>query len=168
MSRRRGNEAENAVCAQAEALGYCAFAARGSRGPVDIVCFEDLNRSPWERGVETFDNRLVPLVIQVGSAEKAISRTLEALLSAPRPLGSLCIVSRRIRAANGRISWLHHRLTPEGKAAKFLTLAEAINGEAVARPAVPKKVKRLRRAGAGAKKDRDDRARAPRAARASG
>ena len=77
MSRRRGNENENAFCAIAEALGYATFCARGSRGPVDVLC--------WHRE----DRDRPAVVVQVGTAAKPIERTLTELLCAPR----------RIRAA---------------------------------------------------------------------
>ena len=101
MSRRRGNDYENQVCEMAEALGYCAFPARGSRGIVDIICFENENVI---RGYCDYP----PLAIQVGTTAKAISRTLNELDAAPRPIGSLCIVARRHRAKNRRISWTMH------------------------------------------------------------
>jgi hypothetical protein len=99
----------------AEALGYCAFPARGSRGVVDIVCFDDEHIGKWWNGIKT------PLAIQVGGAGKAVARTLAELDAAPRPIGSLCVVARRIRAKNRRISWRFHTA-----AGTFATLAEAI------------------------------------------
>ncbi len=100
----------------AEALGYCAFPARGSRGPVDIVAFE---AEPASDGA-----RLAPLAIQVGTTAKPIARTLAELEEAPRPIGSLCVVARRVRATNRRISWRFHVA-----AGTFATLAEAIDGK---------------------------------------
>lgn len=119
MSRRRGNDAENQVCAVAEALGYAAFPARGSRGVVDIVCFETLAECYHSLFRDT--PPLVPLAIQVGGEGKAVARTLAELDAAPRPIGSLCVVARRIRAKNRRISWRFHTA-----AGTFATLAEAI------------------------------------------
>ena len=98
----------------AEALGYAAFKARGSRGITDIVCFE-------AHKALTDYLHLQPLTIQVGTAGKAIAKTLEALLASPRPIGSLCVVARRLKAKNGRVKWQF--ITASGK---FSTLEEAI------------------------------------------
>lgn len=130
MSRARGNMFENKIAAMAEALGYATFIARGSRGPVDIVCFQDQGTFRIFEGEEC--PILISLVIQVGGVNKGSSRVLGELESAPRPLGSLCIVSKHLKAANGRIYWVHVT-----RAGKFATLSEAINGECVA--PVPKK-----------------------------
>lgn len=90
MSRRRGNDNENAFCEEAEALGYCTYPARGSRGAVDVVCFAiHCKTREW----------LAPLVVQVGTAGKPVARTLTELIEAPRPYGSLCIVARRMAKA---------------------------------------------------------------------
>lgn len=114
VSRARGNRYENQVCEMAEALGYCAFPARGSRGVVDLVCFE--SESAIANG------SLKPaLAIQVGTTAKPIARTLTELYAAPRPIGSRCIVARRIRAKNRRISWRFST-----SAGNFDSLAEAI------------------------------------------
>jgi len=91
MSRRRGNLHENAFMEMAEKLGYAAFAARGSRGVVDVLCFQD--SAVWERGAEP----LLPLVVQVGTTAK--------------PIEARCIVARRHRAKNRRISWTFHDRT---------------------------------------------------------
>lgn len=91
----------------ATALGYACFAARGSRGPVDVICFADHN------GREMYEDWRVPLVIQVGTTKKPIASTLAELDAAPRPIGSLCIVARRHRAKNRRVSWTWH--SAEGK-----------------------------------------------------
>jgi hypothetical protein len=115
-----GGRYENEVCAMAEALGYCAFPARGSRGPVDIVAFEAASALDF---VPRYTEPLVSLAIQVGTTAKPIARTLEDLEAAPRPIGSLCVVARRVRAANRRVSWRFH-----SSAGTFATLAEAIDG----------------------------------------
>lgn len=92
---------------QAEALGYATFAARGSRGPVDVLCFEDEN--PLTRaiagGEAIYWPSPPPLVVQVGTVNKSIAATLRELHDAPRPIGSLCVVARRIRMKNKRIKW---------------------------------------------------------------
>lgn len=109
MSRRRGNLYENSFCEFAEELGFATFCARGSRGPVDVVCFnEDEGPAPT-------------LVVQVGTTNKAIARTLDELYAARRPYGSLALVARRHRAANRRISWTFHTA-----AGKYHSLQEAI------------------------------------------
>jgi hypothetical protein len=120
-TRQTGNRFENQVCQQAEAIGYATFAARGSRGPVDVLAFES---EPFE-----FDDNgrmyemLVPLVIQVGTTNKPIASTLAELSAAPRPIGSLCLVARRHKhKTSKRISWTYHT-----NAGKFATLAEAID-----------------------------------------
>lgn len=99
MSRRRGNLNENIFMAQAEALGYCAFASRGSRGCIDVVCFfADTDDADW-------DELLPPLAVQVGTGGKPVARTLAELEAAPRPIGSLCLVARRMplkATKNGR------------------------------------------------------------------
>lgn len=146
MSRRRGNDFENQVCEMAEALGYCAFPARGSRGVIDIVCFESTERKPggrlYQQGsfgnyglpgqaerspefIRIYENygKMPPLAIQVGTTAKPISRTLDELEKAPRPIGSLVIVARRVRAKNRRISWLFHT-----RAGKYTSLSAAIDG----------------------------------------
>lgn len=118
-TRQIGNRHENSVMEQAEALGYATFAARGSRGPVDVVCF--LPHEPWP---DDKDWRWPPLVIQVGTTNKPIASTLNELSVAPRPFGSLCVVARRHKhKTSKRISWTWH--TESGK---FLTLREAIDG----------------------------------------
>ena len=118
-TRQTGNRHENAVMTQAEALGYATFAARGSRGPVDIVCFDDIQGlgNGRERDRPHTDAYLIPLVIQVGTTNKPIASTLAELDAAPRPIGSLCIVARRHRAKNRRISWTWH-----SEAGKFESL----------------------------------------------
>lgn len=128
MSRRRGNDGENRFMALAEAIGYCAFAARGSRGPIDVVCFNSqpnalttgLLTKTW-RSYTGRDFEMRPLVVQVGTASKPIARTLAELDAAPRPIGSLCIVARRMPLKGGRRPWRFH--TPYGT---FATLEEAI------------------------------------------
>lgn len=121
MSRRRGNTYENAFMDMAESLGYCAFAARGSRGIIDVVCFEaEIVDDASDERAPVFG--IAPLAVQVGTTAKAISSTLNELEAAPRPIGSLCIVARRHRAKNRRISWTYHT-----RAGKFLTLAEALD-----------------------------------------
>ena len=141
--------------AQAEQLGYACFAARGSRGPVDVVCFQgrvecdecghihrfthqcwvsvrDIHDGSYgcECGVNPPD--LKPLVIQVGTTNKPIASTLDELDQAPRPIGSLCLVARRHRK---------RLMLPSGKkskalsvvwswhssSGKFATLAEALD-----------------------------------------
>lgn len=116
MSRRRGNDNENLVCEMAEALGYCAFPARGSRGVVDIVCFE---RAEWRYALQ--DDPRPSLVIQCGTQKKPIARTLAELQSAPRPIGSLCIVARRLAKKGRSRPWQF--VTPAGK---FASLKEAV------------------------------------------
>lgn len=109
MSRRRGNVNENLFMAQAEALGYCAFAARGSRGCIDVVCFEswagDVTRKDyppnWYHPYGRPEWPLPALAAQVGTNHKPIAATLAELEAAPRPIGSLCIVARRM-ARKGR------------------------------------------------------------------
>lgn len=87
----------------ADALGYCSFPARGSRGIVDIVAFESSQTECYRL------DRLVPLAIQVGTTAKAISSTLDELEDAPRPIGSLPLVARRHRNPKSRrISWTFH------------------------------------------------------------
>jgi hypothetical protein len=103
---------------QAETLGYATFAARGSRGPVDVLCFEAyVPREPFD-----ITPVMAPLVVQVGTTNKPIAATLAELDAAPRPIGSLCLVARRHRAKNRRISWTWH-----SAAGKFATLAEALD-----------------------------------------
>jgi hypothetical protein len=88
----------------AETIGYACFAARGSRGPVDLVCFDNHHRFG-----EMDDDQLVPLVIQVGTTNKPIASTLVELQQAPRPIGSRCIVARRHKhRTSKRISWTWH------------------------------------------------------------
>jgi hypothetical protein len=124
LSRRRGNDYENQVCDMADALGYCSFPARGSRGIVDIIAFEDVQSLPElsrydDRAIE---RQMAPLAIQVGTTAKAISKTLDELDAAPRPIGSLCLVARRHRNPKSkRISWTFH--TAKGK---FTSLLDAV------------------------------------------
>ena len=113
-TRQTGNRYELAVCEMAEALGYAAFKARGSRGCVDVVCFK-AEHSPG-RCIP-----LRPLAIQVGTANKAIAATLRDLDAAPRPIGSRCIVARRKLTKSRRVVWSFHT-----QAGTFATLAEAI------------------------------------------
>jgi hypothetical protein len=120
-TRQTGNKAENEVCRMAEALGYATFCARGSRGSADIVAFESAHRLLIDDRDEVSE-ALQPLVIQCGTTNKPIAATLVELDESPRPIGSLCIVSRRHRAKNRRVSWTHHTL-----AGKFATLAEALD-----------------------------------------
>ena len=103
----------------ATALGYACFAARGSRGPVDVICFVD-----HFRHLRGEDTGLPPLVIQVGTAAKSIKATLPDLWHAPRPIGSLCVVARRHRAKNRRVSWTWHSY--EGK---FESLEALLKGK---------------------------------------
>jgi hypothetical protein len=85
---------------QAEALGYATFAARGSRGLIDCLCFEAETDEPMD---------LRPLAVQVGTTGKTISKTLEALDEAPRPIGSLCMVARLHRRGRGvKAKWTFH------------------------------------------------------------
>lgn len=120
MSRRRGNTYENAVCDMADALGYCSFPARGSRGIVDIVAFE--RELPANHPFVGY-GELPALAIQVGTTAKAIASTLAELDAAPRPIGSLCLVARRHRNPKSkRISWTFH--TAKGK---FVTLLDAVS-----------------------------------------
>lgn len=113
-SRQIGNRHENSVMEMAEELGYATFAARGSRGPVDVLCFERMTDEPME---------MPPLVVQVGTTNKPIASTLLELDSAPRPIGSLCIVARRHRQKNRRIKWTWH--TAEGKFESLEALLKA-------------------------------------------
>ena len=98
-TRQTGNRHENAVMAEAEKIGYATFAARGSRGPVDVLCFEDYHHwKNWStEGRSESGVWCIPLVIQVGTTNKPIASTLAELSAAPRPIGSLCIVARRHR-----------------------------------------------------------------------
>lgn len=122
MSRRRGNTYENAVCDMADALGYCSFPARGSRGIVDIVCFHDHQRQPKR---VFLDETLVPLAIQVGTTAKAIGSTLDELEAAPRPIGSLPLVARRHRHPKSkRIHWTFH-----ARFGKFESLAALLDSK---------------------------------------
>jgi hypothetical protein len=107
-TRQTGNRHENAAMAEAEKLGYATFAARGSRGPVDVLCFQDHDGAMRYADEGENPPYLVPLVIQVGTTNKPIASTLAELDAAPRPIGSLCIVARRHRAKNRRISWTFH------------------------------------------------------------
>lgn len=129
MSRRRGNDNENAFCEMAEELGYCAFPARGSRGVVDVICFADQHA---EHDIMEARHRYVPLAVQVGTKTKPIASTLADLEAAPRPIGSRCIVARKVRvravsAKTGKktnqmvIAW---RFSTAG--GTFGTLAEAL------------------------------------------
>jgi hypothetical protein len=102
----------------AEKLGYACFASRGSRGAADVLCFE-------MHGNDIARDGLVPLVIQVGTANKAIARTLIEVAQAPRPIGSLPIVARRHKhKTSKRISWTWHT-----EAGKFDSLAAALEGK---------------------------------------
>lgn len=128
-TRQTGNRHENSVMAEAEKLGYATFAARGSRGPVDVLCFHNYHERPKNLGPlyieRIFDVELCPLVVQVGTTNKPIAATLAELEQAPRPIGSLCLVARRHKhKTSKRISWTYHVA-----AGKFATLEEAINGE---------------------------------------
>jgi hypothetical protein len=123
LSRRRGNDYENQFCDAADALGYCSFPARGSRGIVDVVCFQSVLTLPeYARDDRAIERQMPPLAVQVGTTAKAICKTLDELEAAPRPIGSLCLVARRHRAKNRRISWTYH-----SRAGKFATLAEALD-----------------------------------------
>lgn len=136
LSRAIGNRYENEFMALAEALGYATFAARGSRGPIDVLCFEadhpkgcdcggfDRNGSHDAGEYAGYCNGqrgLRPLAVQVGTVNKGISRTLQEMNEAPRPIGTRLLVARRHRASNRRISWTFH--WDEGKST---TLADAI------------------------------------------
>lgn len=112
----------------ADALGYCSFPARGSRGIVDIICFgswdENASFPTEEDWIDAFRaaKDLRSLAIQVGTTAKAISKTLDELNAAPRPIGSLCLVARRHRNPKSkRISWTFH--TTKGK---FTSLLDAV------------------------------------------
>lgn len=120
--------------AEAENLGYATFAARGSRGPVDVLCFRAMSGFFAVDWPDTLPmSRLMPpLVIQVGTTNKPIASTLAELDQAPRPIGSLCLVARRHRK---------RLMLPSGKKSKalsvvwswhsasgtFATLAEALD-----------------------------------------
>ena len=124
-TRQTGNRHENAVMAEAEKIGYATFAARGSRGPVDVLCFEDYHHwKNWStEGRSESGVWCIPLVIQVGTTNKPIASTLAELSAAPRPIGSLCLVARRHKhKTSKRISWTYHT-----NAGKFATLAEALD-----------------------------------------
>jgi hypothetical protein len=108
----------------AEALGYATFAARGSRGPVDVLCFQNFKTHPsyWDGNGDSPAD-LVPIVAQIGTTNKPIAATLAELEQAPRPIGSLCLVARRHKhKTSKRISWTYHT-----NAGKFATLAEALD-----------------------------------------
>jgi predicted pyridoxine 5'-phosphate oxidase superfamily flavin-nucleotide-binding protein len=130
-TRQTGNRAENAVMEMAEALGYCAFAARGSRGPVDIVAFD-------AKGFG--ESQLCPLAIQVGTQNKPIERTLEDLRRTPRPIGSRCIVARRRLNKSRRVAWSFHT-----DAGTFDSLDAAIAGRAEAPASAPRSPSELGR-----------------------
>lgn len=118
-TRQIGNRHENSFMEAAESLGYATFAARGSRGPVDVVCFD----KHWKTDHEHTPSFLIPLVVQVGTTGKPIASTLNELDASPRPIGSLCIVARRHKhKTSKRISWTYHTT-----AGKFPTLIEAID-----------------------------------------
>lgn len=122
-TRQTGNRHENSFMEAAEALGYATFAARGSRGPVDVLCFEDAG--------PLAERNLVPIAAQIGTTNKPIAATLAELEQAPRPIGSLCLVVRRHKKRkklpSGKVSkalyveWSFH-----SAAGSFATLAEAI------------------------------------------
>lgn len=115
-TRQVGNRSENQFCLLAEELGYATFCARGSRGPVDVICFEDNATIFWD-GTSPGP----ALVVQVGPQAKPVTKTLQELLAAPRPIGSLAIVARKTKMKNGRIKWIFST-----EAGKFYSLAEAI------------------------------------------
>jgi hypothetical protein len=127
-TRQIGNSHENTFMAEAEKLGYCAFAARGSRGIIDVLCFEK-HGVPWPMFSE--DQKLVPIAAQIGTTNKPIAATLAELDAAPRPIGSLCLVARRHKkrkvlkdGTKGKalgIVWSYH-----SRFGTFATLAEAI------------------------------------------
>lgn len=124
-TRQIGNGHENSVMTMAESLGYATFAARGSRGPVDVLCFpnEDACRCEFKGSDHICMFWFVPLVIQVGTTNKAIHRTLIELDEAPRPIGSLCVVARRHKhKTSKRISWTFH-INGETKILSFDSLA---------------------------------------------
>ena len=137
MSRQIGNKFENEFCRMAEALGYAAFPARGSRGPIDVLCFED-GYAPCDHGFRQPHPEtpfrtcfgcqpargLTPLAVQIGTTAKAISKTLEALDAAPRPIGSRVLVARRWGFRVGkrsRVRWTFHTA-----AGTFDSLKEAL------------------------------------------
>lgn len=111
-TRQKGNVSENAVAAMAEALGYATFAARGSRGPADIIAFPT-----------TLESHQAAIIFQVGTSAKPIARTLAELEAAPRPIGSLCIVARKCKRGNGRVFWRFH-----SRAGTFEDLKDCISG----------------------------------------
>lgn len=119
-TRQTGNRSENEVAEMAEALGYAVWKSRGSRGEADLICFEDHHGFKWWDGFKT------PIVIQVGTSGKAIAATLNDLEASARPIGSLCVVSRRHsvkKPGKARtVKWTHH-----SRAGKFETLAALLD-----------------------------------------
>lgn len=115
-TRQTGNRYENAFAEIAEGLGYCTFAARGSRGPIDVLCFPP----------EGHDGEaLIPIAAQIGTQGKAIRATLDDLHAAPRPIGSRCIVARYCKKPNGRRYWKFHT-----RAGEFAALKDALAKDA--------------------------------------
>lgn len=92
MSRAKGNARENKFCGLAEGIGYATFCARGSLGPVDVLCFH------------TESSDMPPLVVQVGGYSKRIAANLRELAEARRPIGSLCVLAREYKVG-GRWRW---------------------------------------------------------------
>lgn len=132
-TRQTGNRHENEAAEMAEALGYAVWKSRGSRGTADLVCFQSEHVTTlYESGGFRYrEQRIPPLVIQVGTAGKPIAATLADLQDAPRPIGSRCLVARRTKkravlksGKKGRamvVAWKFH--APHGN---FDSLAEAI------------------------------------------
>jgi hypothetical protein len=122
-TRQTGNRHENDFMEAAESLGYATFAARGSRGPVDVLCFQAISLVNWPDTLPV-ERLLPPLCVQVGTTNKPIASTLAELEQAPRPIGSLCLVARRHRhKTSRRISWTWHT-----NAGKFDSLESALKG----------------------------------------
>lgn len=132
-TRQTGNRHENSVMEMAEQIGYASFAARGSRGPVDVICFDKHmpvveylqvvnGMTPSDEWAGTYEPR-IPLVIQVGTTNKPIASTLAELDAAPRPIGSKCIVARRHKNPKSkRISWTWH--SADGKFESLVALLQ--------------------------------------------
>lgn len=124
MSRRAGNRSENTFMDEhANPLGYCSFAARGSRGPIDVLCFQ-LHRELRSPNDPVYWDTLQTLAVQVGTHRKPIAATLAELEAAPRPIGSLCVVARRLAQKGRSRPWQF--IT---RAGKFASLREAIDAQ---------------------------------------
>lgn len=112
MSRAKGNARENRFCAMAKELGFCTFCARGSLGPIDVLCFH------------TTEREMPSLVVQVGGWGKRIAANLRELSEAPRPIGSRCILAREYKVG-GRWKWRFD--TTDSR--EHLTLLDAISAK---------------------------------------